>query len=54
MGAHKREDGASWISGVKRGGNLSMQNFVREPEGTRSLDTARSRWEITLTWILYK
>jgi len=47
MGAHKREDDASRASDVKRRGNLSMQNFVREPEGTRSLDTASSRWEIT-------
>jgi hypothetical protein len=47
MGDHMREDDGSRVSGVKRGGNLSMQNFVGKPEGTRSLDKARSRWEIT-------
>jgi len=47
MGALMREGDANRVSGVKRRGNLSMQNFVKKPEGTRSLDTARSRWEIT-------
>ena len=42
-----REVDGSRVSGVKWRGNLSMQNSVKKPEGTRSLDTARSRWEIT-------
>jgi hypothetical protein len=44
-GTVMREADSSTVSGVKRGGDLSMQNVVKKPEGTRSLDTARSRWE---------
>jgi hypothetical protein len=42
-----REGDESRKCGIKRRGNLSMQNFVKRPEGKGSLDTSRSRWEIT-------